>query len=165
MSADDALFTDAVVANDVAEVQRRIDAGANIDAPDWDARTPLHNAVQHQHTALVELLLRHGANVNTQDTVSFDSPLHCACSRPSANLAIATMLLDAGAAVNARGAEGGDTPLHCAAYSDESQIVQLLLQRGADRTIESNDGDTAMSYAQGSRHVAVIELLSLCAAS
>ena len=39
--------------------------------------------------------------------------------------------------------EDGQTPLHYAAFNGHSEIVKLLIDRGADTSITDNDGTTA----------------------
>ena len=54
------------------------------------------------------------------------------------------------------------TPLMAAAYSDTDSEgkVRLLIEYGADRDLEDEDGDTALSYARSNnKPAAVIDLL------
>jgi ankyrin repeat protein len=55
-------LADAAFAGDLAEVERLLDAGADIDAAGstWSA---LHAAIENEDLACVSLLLRRGANV------------------------------------------------------------------------------------------------------
>jgi ankyrin repeat protein len=52
---------------------------------------------------------------------------------------LARLLLDAGADVNGQG-EGGFTALHAAAQNDDEELVELLLERGADPGIANDEG-------------------------
>ena len=58
-------------------------------------------------------------------------------------------LLKAGASVSARTTNTGVTPLHLGAASGNADVVKLLLDRGADPTIISRDGETMLSAAAG----------------
>lgn len=42
----------------------------------------------------------------------------------------------------------GETPLHCAASRGQEQIVKLLLTKGADPTIQNNNGETPRKVAE-----------------
>ena len=59
---------------------------------------------------------------------------------------IAEALLDAGAAVDARNPEG-QTPLHLVVERENVAGVELLLARGADRTLLDNNGESAFDVA------------------
>jgi ankyrin repeat protein len=57
------------------------------------------------------------------------------------------MLLDADADQNVRDFNGGFTPLILATIEGHAEIVRLLLEAGADYTIEDTEGRTALSIA------------------
>ena len=67
-------------------------------------------------------------------------------------------LIDLGVDVNARDCDGW-TPLHKAGYRGHVKAVKALLEAGADRTLLTGAGLTALSMAEalslGSRHCAV----------
>ena len=93
--------------------------------------TPLHSAVQHSQTTLVELLLSYGADVNAKNVYG-DTPLHWATERDSRPELIA-ILLNHGADTNAKSGTGV-TPLHKLLQRKSAlpEIVALLLDHGAD---------------------------------
>jgi ankyrin repeat protein len=71
------------------------------------------------------------------------------------------LLIDLKADVNTRD-DFGCTPLHYAAFQGRCDIAQLLLDNGADPTIESSmEGLTPVAYAYGQRHQCqqIVELL------
>lgn len=72
--------------------------------------TPLHEACNHEHPDIVELLLEHGANVDDHGGNLCDglTPLHSACMAGS--LKVIDAMLDAGAKVTVLD-NAGDTPL------------------------------------------------------
>jgi len=53
------------------------------------------------------------------------------------------MLIDKGVNINAKD-KGGKTPLHVAAEWGHFQIIQLLIEKGANPTDETNEGLTAL---------------------
>ncbi|KAI8980729.1 ankyrin [Trametes punicea] len=61
--------------------------------------------------------------------------------------------------VNARD-DNGYTALHLAADRGHSEVVQVLLERGADRAIKDEDEFTAMELAEIAGHDEIVKLLS-----
>ena len=51
---------DAIVKNDVAEVKRLLETGADVNAKDENGWTPLHLAARKGYTGIVKLLRKHG---------------------------------------------------------------------------------------------------------
>ena len=76
----------------------------------------------------MKLLLKNGADVNTQDG-EYGNALQAASYR--GRWAIVKLLLDAGADVNAQGGRYGNA-LHAASGGGHETIVKLLLENGAD---------------------------------
>jgi len=67
--------------------------------------------------------------------------------------------LAAGTDVNAKGPNAGLTPLHRAAYYGLKEIVELLLDKGADVNAKEEVGWTPLHYAAAMSHKAIAELL------
>jgi ankyrin repeat protein len=55
--------------------------------------------------------------------------------------------------------EEGDTALHIAAALNDTEVVTLLLGKGADIQARNNDGDTPLHRAADNGHVEVAQLL------
>jgi len=106
--------------------------------PDLDGagRTALHSAVQHQMPTLVQALLDSGANPNARLTRSL--PVF---SR--------VILIDNGMSVD----KLGSTPFLLAAGFGDLQIMDILIDNGADPLLMSDDGTTALMLAAGADFV------------
>ncbi len=88
-------------------------------------RTPLHYATEGDHTAVADLLVEHGAEVDALDAYG-ETPLHYAVREGS--VATVELLISRGADVNARNGSGS-TPLTFAVNQGHQKIVEILRDR------------------------------------
>ncbi|HEY4606108.1 MAG TPA: ankyrin repeat domain-containing protein [Acidimicrobiia bacterium] len=119
-----------------------------------DGFTALHLASFFGHPETVRALIDAGADVSARTTNALDNePLHAAVagSEPRARLDCARMLVEEGADVNGR-QSGGFTPLMSAARNGDDELTGLLLARGANPTLEDDDGLTAATHAEQAGH-------------
>lgn len=118
------------------------------------ARTPLHQAAVH---GSVRAVIDEGFDVNEPDADGL-TPLHMACINK--NYDGAKELLEAGAHVDPQD-KWGNTPLNRAVFEhDSANLVRLLVDHGADPTIENHYGHSPLSEAKRYRqddYVAVFE--------
>lgn len=130
--------------NAEADIDRLLQSGAEIDAPDATS-TALGHAAERGDLALVALLLRRGASVD-KGRVDGQSPLTVAARCGHAEVVRA--LLAAGAARDHPG-DGGLTPLMQAVFRGHVAVVEELLRAGADLTT------TMATYLMTPLHIAV----------
>lgn len=142
----------AAVAGNVAEAQRLIEAGADVNerAPilsDFnDGQIPLHIAARDGHTGIVRLLLDAGSDVNAVDPVFVSVPLHKATYNGHAE--IARMLAHhPGVDLDFQGGTNGYTPLLDALWHGSADCAQVLIQAGARLDLRGHDGKTALDLA------------------
>ncbi len=74
-----------------------------------------------------------------------DTPLHTVCSW--GDLQSAKALLDAGADINAKGDQGA-TPIFNAIVSGNTELIQLLLKRGAAKNHKIFGNTSVQDYAK-----------------
>jgi len=109
-----------------AAIKALLKAGADIQETDKNGVTPLHHAVRFRSPAAVETLLRLGANVNQACKRSGSTPLH--------------------RAVTSTGA-----PSTSGKNDEVREIIEILLQYGADPAIKNKNGKTPADYVRSGK--------------
>lgn len=125
-----------------------------------DGFGPLGLASFFGHERAVQFLLEHGARVDTASSNGMHvMPLHSAAAARS--VPIARLLLEHGAPVNARqgGGDSGFTPLMEAAFNGQVDMVEILVDHGADRHLRDEEGRTAADHARARGHDSLAERL------
>ena len=120
------LIIKAAKSGDVATVKVLLASDPSlIEARDTDGSTPLHCSVWKGQEAVVELLVKAGANVNAvnQNGHWGTTPLHAAAHANQAK--IAKLLLDHGADVKAKDMEGR-TPMFHTTFHKAKAVARLL---------------------------------------
>ncbi|WP_257454206.1 ankyrin repeat domain-containing protein [Archangium lipolyticum] len=121
-------------------VQLLLGNGPGIEIRDFEGKTALAHAVRGGRAAIVDALLKAGANARTLDTAG-RSPLHGAVEPDSVEL-----LLSAGAELDARD-KSSSTPLLSALQRKKPEVAKVLLRHKADVRTASSDGTTALHAA------------------
>ncbi|MEP7363216.1 MAG: ankyrin repeat domain-containing protein [Acidobacteriota bacterium] len=134
-------------------VKALLDAGASPNGRNTAEVTPLIYA--GWNAAKVRMMLEKGGDAKAASKMG-RTALHVAVVSVDGADA-ARMLLDKGADVNAADAQG-DTPLTVASMND-SALVRLLIERGADPKMVNKVGGTALMNAGGASNVEAIKLL------
>ena len=142
-----------------ADVRRQLrdDPGA---VRQWahDGWTP-HLAAHFGHRETAEVLLEAGADaLAVSRNGEGNLAINAAAAGPHADRRpdIIRLLIARGCPVDGRGSPSGHTPLHEAAFNGDVTLVRLLLDSGADRSLRTGDGQTALEIAgtQGRHEVA-----------
>jgi ankyrin repeat protein len=120
----------AVRSDDLETAGLLIGAGANVSAANHDGATPLLLATVNGNAAMIETLVKAGADPNAPLTKYGDTALMMA-ARTGKTDAIG-VLLDHGAQVNAKETWGGTTALMWAVSDRHPAAVKMLIDRGAD---------------------------------
>src|SRR5437867_5878439 len=161
---------------DLESSRNLLDSGADVNQTTEYGWTPLLTATNNRHYKLAEYLIERGANVNIANKGG-RTPLYLATDNrnieggdypvPKPDLdhfAYITFLLDHDADPNARAKdntltrtiftmqwfyENGATPFVRAAQSSDVELMQLLLDWGADPFMTTDNGDTALTACGG----------------
>lgn len=138
-------FMEAALSGDTNTISRAIMQGFDPNYADPDGRTALMLAGFNGHTKTALQLLNAGAKINHQDSTD-RTVLMYTCTGP--NKELAAILIEKGAGVNMVDSHEHWTPLMFAAAEGLTDIVTLLLDNGADRSMADVDGETAAYFAK-----------------
>ena len=148
---------------DMAELL--IKHGADVSMGGRSGMTPLHYAAKNCDLEMCKLLVKYGADVNGEDNHG-QRALHSAAVSPraarSGNTEVLQYVLkDIGSAddINFQDADGR-TALHEAAFWGHCACAQYLLDHGADKSLTSQKGQTALDEATHRQRTDMVALLS-----
>jgi ankyrin repeat protein len=157
------LLIAAAAGNDLDTMRLALDAGVDASAATVTGVTALFMASYHANLAAVRLLLSKGARVDAVAEMPSLFPIDDPKSGPIAlrkatPLMIAAAvgtpdlvktLLDAGANVNAKDSRNMTALMFAVAKNHQDPaVIRLLIERGADLTVQSNVGETAADWAR-----------------
>ncbi|KAL3412574.1 ankyrin repeat protein [Aspergillus fumigatus] len=145
----------AVRNSDESMTKALVYAGADVSAKDHTGKTALHLACYEDAVGIVQILLDHGANPSAADC-NGRTPLHDAFGR---NTVILQKLIKAGADLNPRRMPRGLAPLYLEAWLGREDAVRILLEAGADPSIQTETGETILQKAIEGSHTKVVQLL------
>jgi len=147
--------------DNVSAVQSLLREGAEINIQDADGIAPLHNVAICGGKDVMQLLVEAGADVNVVDGLG-NTPLHWAAYEGHTDL-VKKLLEVANKTLRDH---NGRTPLHLAAIAggsktanQETAIVRLLLEKGADKEAKDRVGGTPLHRAAEGGHEAIVRLL------
>ena len=96
--------------------------------------TPLFIAAAHNHIYVLDLLIRKGANIHAKDSAFQETALHEAAHQ--GHVEIARVLLNNGINIDEQDI-GGNTPLSLAAGNGKLEIAKLLIGKGASIELDN----------------------------
>ncbi len=137
-------LADAASAGDGERVTSLLRDGADPNARNINGFPPLICAAREGRIEVIQKLIKAGADPNLGGGVNDWKPLMHAIHK-NQQKSVET-LLDFGANANAAGPHGDSAFMMAAGYG-RSDLVRLLLRRGADPRVRSVDGETALGLA------------------
>lgn len=126
--------------NNIGVLKALINANINVNVNSKRGSLPLAWAVLNSNINIVQLLLDKGADANAKTGLG-NTALMFVSDRW-----IGQLLLKSGADINAKGVSG-NTALIDATQCVKIDIVKFLLENGADREIQNDQGKTALMVA------------------
>ena len=145
----DRIQQDGFVAHDTLTVRAQVTVkSSSISIDEEDAELYLKCAVEEGDAKSVKLCLDQGASVNCQFKDDLYTPLHTACSSgiSTGSMEVLNLLLAEGADGNACN-KWRETPLLIAANNGHRAAVESLLRHGADPSLCSEAGWSALTFA------------------
>ena len=137
-------------------LQVLIDAGADIEAKNNIGRSALHLASENGELAIIKVLVKAGAGVRVTDNEG-DTCLILAANfghTETVRYLVALPEVD----VNHRGS-GGDTALYIASHKVFADVVELLIDAGADIEVTDDKGRSPLHTACLNGNIAVVKML------
>eukprot|EP00850_Spirogloea_muscicola_P002125 SM000008S22214 [mRNA] locus=s8:389602:395422:- [translate_table: standard] len=130
-----------------------IEEGGDTLAADQEVSTPLLEAVKAGQPAVIEILLKAGAQLRLPDPGTF------LCGAAAlGDLAHLRRLLRCGADFRARDYTGR-TALHIACAKQNIAVVQLLVESGGDVLMADDAGETPISLARASSNKRLLDIV------
>jgi hemoglobin len=144
----------------LAYVRERVGSDSALVRERYASRTLLHEASAQGNAAMVELLLRLGADAGER-TAGSHTALYCLANehRGSGGGDVVRLLVGSGAEVNASDGVKRCTPLHMAARRGHVEIAEALLDCGAEIDPRDSLGDTPLRRSVNCDKIPVAALL------
>jgi ankyrin repeat protein len=116
----------------------------------------LHTAAIFNRSHIIKILAAYNANINIQDRIG-ETPLHKACRNGSYDAVV--MLINKGAHADIKNKLNGCTPLFLAVLGGHVHIADLLIEKGAVITTQSNQNNTLLDMAIMNNRFEMIDFL------
>ena len=141
---------------DPAVCQVLIDAGADIEVKDEDGRSPLLRASISGKPAVVKMLVEAGAGVRVTDNQGLTCLALASCFGRTETVRYLAGLKEVD--VNYLGDEGF-TALHWAGQKNHPEVVQVLIDAGADIEVKDEEGYSPLLRVSKSGALNVVKML------
>jgi ankyrin repeat protein len=152
-SLDQNLF-DALRAGDIQSVKALLDKGISVNAKNADGLTPAMYAALYSSPACLKLLIARSADVNAIAPDGATALMYALPDRTKTAL-----LLEKGANVNAKLKDGKTVLITAVKQDGASDLVRMLLAKGADPLVKDNDSGTTLMHAARTGDVETMRLL------
>jgi len=135
----------AAQSGDLDTVKNLINAGGNVNAETIEGLIPMHVAACTGCIEVVQALISAKSSVIVKSKEGW-IPLHFASQWGHPQLAEMLLKMD-GVEVNMKDTVLESTPLHLAATGGKKNVITVLLENGADKSLKNKDGLTAHEVA------------------
>ncbi len=134
-----------------------VEKGIDVNVKSVYRECPLHLAAERGNADVVEFLLEKGADVKARAKDGDIMPLNYASTRQ-----VAALLESNGAPVKGESNSWGRNtpPIYSAALAGRTEVVEFLIEKGADLNAKPYSGQTPIAAAAEKGHTEVVELLA-----
>nr|CAI5860872.1 unnamed protein product [Callosobruchus analis] len=119
----------SICSGDIAVVQQVLESGYDVNSPVYDNWTPILLAVSFGNYEVTDLLVKNGANINSDKDGSTALMMACNC------------------------------PNQTSSYSESMKIIQLLVDKGANVKSINHKRMTALMFAASNGHLEAVKFL------
>ena len=144
------------VGGDADVVQVLLDAGADIEMKNSDGYSPLHSACASGALEIVKMLVEAGAGVRVTEKTGETCLMLAAYFGHTETVRYLVGLPEV--EVN-HGGDENDTALHHAVEQNHADIVQVLIDAGADTDTQNTDGRSPVDLASFSGALQIVQML------
>ncbi|CAF0712636.1 unnamed protein product [Brachionus calyciflorus] len=154
----------ACIKNNTQIAELLIDNGADVNLVNERGSSPLLVVCQYNNLKLLKKLLENGALIDQEALNLYDAKINALIiATESGSFACVKCLVENGLDVNYRidgkGETAGRTPLFCASVKNHPDIVEYLIQHGADVNASEDSGLSCLHIAATLGHDRVVEIL------
>ena len=130
-------------------------SGANVESVGHNHSWPLERALRNGSIDIAQILLDHGADMDREGVGGYTSLHQSIDNNQKVSIAF---LLKNGADVNSCWDDFCIAPIHIAAKEGNTDIINMLIQYGANLRLKSSDGKTPLMIANnyGNKKAAII---------
>ncbi|CAF1267411.1 unnamed protein product [Adineta steineri] len=154
----------ACMRNHETIIRQLVESGADVNAVSERGSSPFLAICQHNNVDLARLLINHGAKHDIEAKNLYDGKINgLIVAAESGSFDILRLLVDAGLDVNytieGKGETAGRTPLFCACAKGFQDIVQYLIEKGADVNGTEKSGLSCLHIAAAMGHADTVRIL------
>ena len=144
-----------MVTNNIVQVERMLQHGADPDQTWPDGMTGLHVSAQFGYLQMAAVLVGAGADINAIDLLGQTPLFHAVVTN---NIKLVRFLLDKNANTGISN-NIGYSPLHVSAYYNYETSLDLLCKKMVDLDIRTDKGYTALHIASSQGHSELVQKL------
>jgi len=146
----------AIELRNIKAINMLIDAGSSVNITDSNNNNSLHLAVKSRSLEICSIIVKKIADINSKYS-SGETALHIACNLQL--VSIAKLLIANNINTNIQDFSHEVTALHYSILIGNKELVNLLLQSGADPNIQDIYGNTILHYAIYENNFEVLNML------
>jgi len=135
----------AIMIKNIKAVKLLLDYGSNPNIQDKNGNNSLHMAVFSRNLEIFKDVLKKNLNINQVNNTG-ESALHIACNLQEIEM-IKILINDSDINLNIQDNEYEFTPLHYLINLNNTKLVKLLLDKGANPNIQDKFGNSLLHYS------------------